>query len=153
MPPLLGRFSTTTVWPSGLDIDCATTRATVSVGPPAANGTIMTMLRLGNCWAAAAPAKATASRPSAKALGCMEILRGGGGARIRLRRGGDLALHQGELVQQVLRQAAAHVPVLHGLDVARARHDPEVLREAGELVEPLRMVERHYGVGIAVDEE
>jgi hypothetical protein len=35
MPPALGRFSTMIDWPSGFDIDCAMTRATVSVGPGA----------------------------------------------------------------------------------------------------------------------
>src|SRR5688572_6957593 len=55
MPPALGRFSTITVCPRGLPMACATTRATVSVGPPAANGTSMLTLRVGYCCATAAP--------------------------------------------------------------------------------------------------
>jgi hypothetical protein len=34
-------------WPSSLDIDCAVTRATVSVAPPAAKGTSKVMGRVG----------------------------------------------------------------------------------------------------------
>src|SRR5687768_5087439 len=61
MPPALGRFSTITVWPSGLPIACAVTRATVSVGPPAAYGTTIEMLRFGYCCAVAvAPEKTSA---------------------------------------------------------------------------------------------
>ena len=40
-------FSTTIVCLSGLAIDCAIRRATVSVGPPAANGTSSVMGLLG----------------------------------------------------------------------------------------------------------
>src|SRR5687768_64461 len=61
MPPALGLFSTITVSPSGLVMACATTRATVSVGPPAANGTSMLTLRVGYCCAAAAPDRASAA--------------------------------------------------------------------------------------------
>src|SRR3954447_26385630 len=53
MPPALGRFSTMTVWPSGLAMAFATTRATVSVGAPAAEGTSMLMLWVGYCCPAA----------------------------------------------------------------------------------------------------
>src|SRR3990170_8553495 len=53
MPPALGRFSTITVWPSGLPMAWARMRATVSVGPPAANGTTIETLRVGYCCAAA----------------------------------------------------------------------------------------------------
>src|SRR2546425_9449865 len=53
MPPALGRFSTMIVWPRGLPIACATTRATVSVGPPAAYGTSMVMVLVGYCCASA----------------------------------------------------------------------------------------------------
>src|SRR6267378_3497098 len=51
MPPALGRFSTMIVWPRGLLIACAMTRATVSVGPPAAYGTSMVMFLVGYCCA------------------------------------------------------------------------------------------------------
>src|SRR5205807_3330916 len=51
MPPALGRFSTTIVCPRGLPIACPITRATVSVGPPAAYGTSMVMLLVGYCCA------------------------------------------------------------------------------------------------------
>src|SRR5687768_14488288 len=61
MPPALGRFSTTMVWPRGLPIACAVTRATVSVGPPAAKGTSMLMFLVGYCWADAADANAQSS--------------------------------------------------------------------------------------------
>src|SRR3989442_8406533 len=53
MPPALGRFSTMIVWPRGLPIACAMTRATVSVGPPAAYGTSMVMVLVGYCCASA----------------------------------------------------------------------------------------------------
>src|SRR2546427_10532160 len=53
MPPALGRFSTMIVWPRGLPIACAMTRATVSVGPPAAYGTSMVMFLVGDCSASA----------------------------------------------------------------------------------------------------
>src|SRR5947207_12412777 len=53
MPPALGRFSTMIVWPRGLPIACAMTRATVSVGPPAAYGTSMVMALVGYCCASA----------------------------------------------------------------------------------------------------
>src|SRR5882672_10383443 len=65
MPPALGRFSTITVWPSGLSIACATTRATVSVGPPAAYGTSMLMLWVGYCCATATAATAEITSPKA----------------------------------------------------------------------------------------
>src|SRR5688500_19913845 len=66
MPPALGRFSTITVWPSGLVIACATTRATVSVGPPAAYGTSMVMFRVGYCCAEALDAKAANAESDAR---------------------------------------------------------------------------------------
>ena len=61
MPPALGRFSTTIVWPRGLPIACAITRATVSVGPPAAYGTSMVMFLVGYCCANALTQNATAA--------------------------------------------------------------------------------------------
>src|SRR5262245_4883981 len=54
MPPLLGRFSTTNVVPSGLVMDWAMMRATVSVGP-GAKGTSRVMGLVGY-WALAVPA-------------------------------------------------------------------------------------------------
>src|ERR671910_3043073 len=58
MPPALGRFSTITVWPSGLPIAWPRMRDTVSVGPPAAYGTTIEMLRVGYCCAAVPALKA-----------------------------------------------------------------------------------------------
>src|SRR2546429_4705035 len=61
MPPALGRFSTMIVWPGGLPIACAMTRATVSVGPPAAYGTSMVMFLVGYCCASALAQNAIAT--------------------------------------------------------------------------------------------
>src|SRR3989442_13114738 len=61
MPPALGRFSTMIVWPRGLPIACAMTRATVSVGPPAAYGTSMVMFLVGHCCASALAQNAIAT--------------------------------------------------------------------------------------------
>src|SRR5436309_14916579 len=61
MPPALGRFSTMIVWPRGLPIACAMTRATVSVGPPAAYGTSMVMFLVGYCCASAPAQNAIAT--------------------------------------------------------------------------------------------
>jgi hypothetical protein len=47
VPPAPATFSTMTCWPSSFDIDCAVTRAIVSVGPPAGNGTITVIGRVG----------------------------------------------------------------------------------------------------------
>jgi hypothetical protein len=47
VPPAPPTFSTTTCWPSARVIDSASTRATVSLGPPAANGTIIVTGRVG----------------------------------------------------------------------------------------------------------
>jgi hypothetical protein len=47
VPPAPATFSTTTGCPSNCDIDWAVTRAIVSVGPPAANGTITVIGRVG----------------------------------------------------------------------------------------------------------
>jgi hypothetical protein len=41
MPPALGLFSTITGWPRDFSMAWARVRATVSVGPPAENGTTM----------------------------------------------------------------------------------------------------------------
>src|SRR5262245_33127914 len=68
MPPALGLFSTMMVVPSGLPMPCATTRATVSVGPPAANGTIMLTLRVGYCCAWAPPERANAANAMAETM-------------------------------------------------------------------------------------
>ena len=43
VPPAPVAFSMMIVCPSSFDIDCAVTRATVSVAPPAANGTSKVM--------------------------------------------------------------------------------------------------------------
>src|SRR5215510_12076616 len=52
VPPAPPIFSITSVWPSVRDIWSPTRRATTSVGPPAANGT-MTVIGLFGYWAAA----------------------------------------------------------------------------------------------------
>src|SRR5687767_8067088 len=78
MPPALGRFSTMIVWPRGLPIACAVTRATVSVGPPAAYGTIIDRFLFGNCCAKAlAAATASASSVETSERGFIDLLRSG----------------------------------------------------------------------------
>src|SRR5256885_14936836 len=77
MPPALGLFSTMIVWPSGFAIDCATTRATVSVGPPAAYGTSMVMFLVGYCCAPALPAAKASAMVTRRNAG-MGVLRGTG---------------------------------------------------------------------------
>ena len=47
VPPAPTTFSITICWPSVFDMLSATIRATMSVGPPAANGTIMVIGRAG----------------------------------------------------------------------------------------------------------
>src|SRR5882672_4498172 len=47
VPPAPSLFSITTVWPRVLDIDAPSVRATVSVGPPAADGTTIVSGRVG----------------------------------------------------------------------------------------------------------
>jgi hypothetical protein len=47
VPPAPSLFSMTTVWPSVRDIAAPSVRATTSVGPPAAKGTIIVMVRVG----------------------------------------------------------------------------------------------------------
>src|SRR5918911_2475263 len=73
MPPALGLFSITIVWPRGFDIDCAMTRATVSVGP-GAKGTSNVIGCVGNCCAAALVAARTSASAIRGVLG-MGILR------------------------------------------------------------------------------
>src|SRR5689334_25264459 len=53
MPPALGRFSTTTGWPSISWRGCATIRAARSVPPPALKPTMILMVRVGQSCAAA----------------------------------------------------------------------------------------------------
>src|SRR6185437_17102400 len=61
-PPV---FSITTVWPSSGRICSARKRASVSVAPPAGNGTIMAIGRVGYSCAAAIPSDAaTPKRPT-----------------------------------------------------------------------------------------
>jgi hypothetical protein len=57
MPPAPPIFSITTGWPSSSPIRCANNRASTSLGPPAANGLIMVMGRVGHCWASTWVAK------------------------------------------------------------------------------------------------
>ena len=53
MPAAPAAFSTMTRWPSVAVRRSAITRATMSVGPPAPNGTMMVIGLLGNGWACA----------------------------------------------------------------------------------------------------
>ncbi len=53
MPAAPAAFSTMTRWPSDAVRRSAITRATMSVGPPAPNGTMMVIGLLGNGWACA----------------------------------------------------------------------------------------------------
>src|SRR5258708_2202091 len=53
VPPAPVTFSTTTVWPNARPMRSAMMRAMVSVGPPAANGTVTVTGREGYAWAAA----------------------------------------------------------------------------------------------------
>src|SRR5712691_1801213 len=68
VPPAPVTFSTTTCWPKIFDIGPATSRATVSDGPPAWNGATMVTNRVGKSCARApgAPASCSAA-PSAAA--------------------------------------------------------------------------------------
>src|SRR5581483_2985345 len=63
MPPALGLFSITMLCPSGFAIDCAITRATVSVGP-GANGTSKVIGWVGYCCASALDAANVAAMAS-----------------------------------------------------------------------------------------
>ena len=47
VPPAPMMFSITICWPSVPDMLSLTMRATTSVGPPAANGTIIVIVRVG----------------------------------------------------------------------------------------------------------
>src|ERR1700679_109635 len=67
VPPAPGIFSTTTGWPSARAIRSLTTRATVSVGPPALNGTTTVMGRDGKS-SAEADDEATTIAAKAKAV-------------------------------------------------------------------------------------
>ncbi len=74
MPPLLGRFSTTNVVPSGLVMACAMMRATVSVGP-GAYGTSRVMGLAGYC-AAAVPESSAANAANSNFRVISLLLRG-----------------------------------------------------------------------------
>ena len=64
MPPAPALFSTYTGWPSGPCMASATSRATMSVEPAAANGTTSLTGLCGNSWAQAGAVPAThASMP------------------------------------------------------------------------------------------
>src|SRR5882672_9003348 len=65
VPPAPSLFSTTMVWPSDLLIEIATVRATTSVGPPAAKGTISVIGLVGKACAHAAPESPTATDATA----------------------------------------------------------------------------------------
>src|SRR5436190_1815062 len=85
MPPALGRFSTMIVWPRGLPIACAMTRATVSVGPPAAYGTSMVMALVGYCCASALVQNAIDA--ISDAMNEIRFIMGSGGEGAILRKG------------------------------------------------------------------
>src|SRR5215218_1816081 len=62
VPPAPATFSTTICCPSVRDMCSPTMRATMSVGPPAANGTIIVIGRAGHVWACAPfPARTSAA--------------------------------------------------------------------------------------------
>src|SRR5215831_6621764 len=65
VPPAPATFSTTTDWPSVLPICSPTILAMVSVGPPAAKGTIMVMGRSGNSLRAGPTAAKQVKKPMA----------------------------------------------------------------------------------------
>ena len=58
VPPAPPMFSMTTCWPSVRDMCSATIRAVTSVVPPAVNGTIKVIGRVGKFCAAAIPTAA-----------------------------------------------------------------------------------------------
>src|SRR3546814_4386964 len=61
-PPAPALFSTTSVWPSVGRMASASERATLSVGPPAENGTTILIARSGySAWAAPAANRAPAA--------------------------------------------------------------------------------------------
>ena len=64
VPPAPPAFSTSTCCFSVPVIDCAMSRATVSVGPPAANGTMTVIGLVGKSWAAATAASAASASPA-----------------------------------------------------------------------------------------
>src|SRR5690242_16061579 len=73
MPPALGLFSMTIVCPSGFDMDCAMTRATVSVGP-GAKGTSNVTGCVGNCCATAVPAASASATALMRAANIVILL-------------------------------------------------------------------------------
>src|SRR3954462_8553013 len=68
MPPALGRFSTTTGWPSISLSGCATIRAAKSVPPPALKPTMILMVRVGQSCAAAGAGPSADSAMNARAI-------------------------------------------------------------------------------------
>src|SRR5215203_5054385 len=69
-----GRFSTITGWPKSSLIFCATMRVRMSVGPPAGNGTMMRIGRLGKFCASCAAAGDSGSAHK-EAITCARIKR------------------------------------------------------------------------------
>src|SRR5690349_6871675 len=74
MPPALGRFSTTTGWPSISWRGCATIRAAKSVPPPALKPTMILMVRVGQSCAAAGAGPSADSASAASAMNARAIL-------------------------------------------------------------------------------
>src|SRR5688572_4312778 len=103
------------------------------------------MLRVGYCWAPAFAARTRNSpAPRTRMVDIGQVSRR---SLIIARDGvGGIALEE-------FGQALTHVLVADGLDMAASRDDPHVFGFAGALVQPLRMVQRHDHVVLAVDEK
>src|SRR5688572_17833727 len=67
MPPAPGLFSITIGWPRCFDASSASLRRWVSVEPPAGQGTMRVIARVGKSWAAAGPATSPAASRAAAA--------------------------------------------------------------------------------------
>src|SRR5688500_17793916 len=74
VPPAPTTFSTTTDWPSDFCMRSAIRRAMVSVGPPAENGTMTVIGRLGNPCANAPQARVNAAKAAKRWSMCMSFL-------------------------------------------------------------------------------
>src|SRR5215207_4378027 len=74
MPAAAPTFSTTMVWPSISPMRCAWMRALTSTPPPAANGTISVMGRVGHSCACTDPAQASTPANAAMNVFCIVVL-------------------------------------------------------------------------------
>src|SRR5690242_4867516 len=115
MLPALGRLSITRVWPSDLDMACATVRAVMSAMPPGAKGTISVMGFTGH----AGCARARPGRASAAASSRLRWMGESDGCGLFMRDvpsidvpgpldGGHLALAQDEAQHVAVRPVEAH---------------------------------------------